>query len=457
MKRKRHEHQATQFGSSIAEKVNLMKVAHFSTFTHGGAAEAAKRLQQGLLQCGADSQFFHGADQNSQTNDPTFRTFETRPTTKNMITQHWSRRLPRYHWRKHIEKRPKEFELFTSARLFAPTTFDFRSLQTDVINLHWVSYLIDYASFFRSIPRKTPITWTLHDMNPMTGGCHYSNGCERFRNRCGNCNQLSNPARNDASTDSFRLKQRALKGRNLHIVTPSRWLAKLALQSPIFPRQTTFSVIPYGFDTDGFSPMNKIAAKKELGLDPDKSIILFGAEKIQNRRKGFHFLIEALEKINHDPATVCLLFGGGSLPRDLVNRMPKTIETGFLKTTKEKQLVYSAADCFVMPSLEDNQPQTGLEAMACGTPVVAFNAGGIPEYVLDGVTGLLAPVGDSHQLASQIQHLLDDPLLAGRLGKEARKMIEQEHDLKRQAEKYIAHYEKILGKSALSDSVHKAA
>ena len=430
-------------------------VSHFSTYIRGGAATAAIRIHRGLQANGFDSRFLHRGD--DVIDDPSFSVFEPKKLPENPIlrgiVKNYRRqkaRRARYDYRMHLDERPKEFECFSTAHLYSPSNFDFRSLNTDIIQLHWVSFLLDYRTFFSSISKKTPIVWTLHDMNAFTGGCHYSGKCDKFKTGCGSCEQLANPKKTDSSFSSFLQKQKSLSRRNLHIVTPSRWLGEVAKQSPVLPKQTTYNVIRYGLDTQAFDVIPTVEAKAQLGIDPWTKVIAFGAEDLANRRKGFAPLWRALERLSdqlegQETKVTCLVFGSGELPKAKLRNV-KIQKTGYLNTTEEKCVVYSAADCFVMPSLQDNQPQTGLEAMSCGTPVVAFSTGGIPEYVIEGVTGMLAPVGNDKILSEKLMRMIDSNETSQRLGRSARSMIVQEFDLKNQAAEYIKLYEQITGK-----------
>ena len=137
--------------------------------------------------------------------------------------------------------------------------------------------------------------------------------------------------------------------------------------------------------------------------------------------------------------------------------MPKIKNLGFLKSDEQKSLAYSAADMFVMPSLQDNQPQTGLEAMACKTPVVAFESGGIPEYVIHGITGSLAKTGDVKDLAHQIDQLVLKESHRRQLGEQAQTMITQQFNLKRQASEYMSVYQFAIRQNALRKSSKSSA
>lgn len=342
----------------------------------------------------------------------------------------------------HIRNRDSAAEVFAMARLPEPSTFNWDLVNADVVHLHWMSFLADYPTFFGSIPNPTPIVWTLHDMNPFTGGCHYSSGCNKFQSGCGSCPQIVAPSPTDVSADSFNVKQKSLSRKNLHIVTPSRWLGELAKTSSIFPDQTTFHVIRLGFDLKEFSPIEKNEARRLLGLETNAVLLAFGAEDIRNQRKGFHHLLNSLPLLKTSAAVECLVFGSGDLPTDPL--LPKMHEFGYVNSVEKQRLIYSAADIVIVPSREDNSPQVGLEAMACGTPVVGFNAGGIAEYVRDGVTGRLAELGNESELAGQISGLVDNEGLRQVMSGRARLMMEEEYELEAQTQKYVSLYRELV-------------
>ena len=280
-----------------------MKIAHFSTYTKGGAAVAAMRLHQGLKLLDVESRFYHRGDEVCD-DDASCDSIEFRKLTSNPLVrpialnlQRFKHRKARQHYRDHLASRPSGFEVFSPAQLFQPTSFDYWRLGADIINLHWVAHYLDYASFFSSIPRHIPIVWTLHDMNAFTGGCHYAGVCRNFEMSCGNCPQVARPNPKDVSRESFRLKQRALRGRPVFVVAPSQWLCDLARKSEVFPDTTRFQIIQYGLDTESFQPVPKKIAKRHLGLSTNKATIMFGAEEISNHRKGFSFLWQALKRL----------------------------------------------------------------------------------------------------------------------------------------------------------------
>lgn len=433
-----------------------MRINHFSTYTNGGAGIAAKRIHLGLREIGIDSHFVfkptddEPLDEEAQANDSFFHPITYKPNWDipllNPVLVELRRRktrLARRMYRRHLRDRENVDDVFSTPRAFQTSYLSFPKLASDIVHLHWISFFVDYPTFFASLPSRTPIVWTLHDMNPFTGGCHYSGGCGGFEHGCGDCPMIQASGPSDASHDAFRLKKRLMKNRDLHIVTPSRWLGELAQRSPIFSDKTSFHVIPYGLDTEEFFPIDKQQARHELGLPTDATLIGFGAESIDHPRKGFAQLKAALGRLDTQKEIAALLFGSREPDSSQSLGMP-VFESGYVTQPKQRRLVYSAMDFFVLPSLEDNQPQTGLESLACGTPVVAFDAGGIPEYVIREKTGLLATVGNVQELADQIKVMIEHAELREQLSQNGRTLIEDEFDLYRQAKDYAELYESIF-------------
>ena len=425
-----------------------MVVNHINTFPYGGAAIAATRLHRQLNHSGFESRFYYRkndrdiefsnsgklqfqSEANERTN-PVARFFEKRRV--NRIRKSYDQ---------HLAKRDERLELFSMAELVEPSKLNSRQFENQILHLHWLAFTADYPSFFASIPTSTPVVWTLHDMNPMTGGCHYSNNCQQFRSGCGNCPQILNPSRNDLSRIGFRIKQKALSRINLTIVTPSRWMLELAKASPIFPKTTRFEHIQLGFDLNQFYPIDKAKARMHLSVSTGKVVIGFGAESIANHRKGFDLLIKALGKLNCKNEVECFVFGSGEIEGGKYD-LPPIKNFGVINDIEQMRNFYSACDMVVVPSREDNQPQVGLEAMACGTSVIGFNAGGIAEYVRPGQTGYLAEAENDLDLAQQIEQLVEDQNARQQMSKQCRDMMEDEFDIRKQAAKYANLYQELL-------------
>ncbi|HMO14175.1 MAG TPA: glycosyltransferase [Pirellulaceae bacterium] len=438
-----------------------MNVSHFNTFPYGGAAYAARRIHEGLVAHGMDSTFFYWKNERDNLRSD----YQQIEFLRSPEMSAWQRQMDRMRQRKikrsydkHIRQRDKTLEVFSGAKQLDKTVLDWNQINANVLHLHWLAFMVDYPSFFQSISNHVPVVWTLHDMNPFTGGCHYSSGCQRFERGCGSCPQLVHPLQRDESMVSFKAKQNALHRKNLSIVAPSNWMLNLAKKSPVFADAKRFELIPYGFDLTELKPIAKPFARKQLGInDLDSVVIGFGAEDITQRRKGLHLLIQSLTQLSVEKPVTCLVFGTGQLPMNS-EKLPPIHPVGFVHSQLDKALVYSAMDLFVMPSLEDNSPQTGLEAMACGTPVVAFNIGGIPEYVKPNQTGLLSPVGDTAALAENISWLVNYSSPRLKMSELAREFMLQHHTLEQQTEKYIQLYQLVTGLrfKATSESTAKS-
>ena len=433
-----------------------MKVSHFSTFPYGGAAAAALRTHHQLRKLNVDSRFYYhrndrqdvfdDAEQQIQKIDflpPQLGIF--RRFTSGKKTKRRNREIYRL-YDQHIENRDPHSETFSMARLPEVSHLSPGSVDVDVVHLHWLAFFADYESFFGSIPRHVPIVWTLHDMNAFTGGCHYSTGCDKFKSGCGSCPQIVNPSQNDVSADSFQAKRAAMAGRRIHVTAPSQWMIDLAQQSSVWPEETTFEKIHLGFDLSKFYPVDKSEARSQLGIESDAVLIGFGADDLTSHRKGFHHLLNSLPQIQSKSSIECLVFGAGEIPPS--DRLPKFHPQGFVDSVDRQRLIYSAADLVIVPSREDNQPQVGLEAMACGTPVVGFDAGGIPEYVRQGETGCLASLGDESKLAEAISGLVDLQALRQRLGSNAFEMVNAEFELVKQTQAYQRTYENLCSSPA---------
>ena len=345
--------------------------------------------------------------------------------------------------------RPLGYELFSDDR----TEYDADLLSQlppcDVINMHWVAGFVGYEPFSTRAPKHTPVVWTLHDMNPFTGGCHYDYGCSRHADSCGACPQLGSDDAKDLSHQIWRRKRRVfeqVKSGRLRIVTPSRWLAKEAERSVLFGR-FPISVVPYGLDTDVFSPRDRRIARAALEVPQDARVILFAADSTDNRRKGFALLTQALAGLANLAALFLVSLGSG-MPAIGVS-VPH-MHLGYLANDRLLSLAYSAADLLVVSSLQDNLPNTVLESLACGTPVVGFNTGGIPDMVRPGVTGLLVPTGNIGGLREAIAELLRDSDARAEMSINCRRIAVEEYALEVQARRYVDLYEKMLTESRKS-------
>jgi glycosyltransferase involved in cell wall biosynthesis len=314
----------------------------------------------------------------------------------------------------------------------------------DVVNLHWVADFFNYPELPRLLARG-PVVWTFHDMNVFTGGCHYCGACSRFTAACGACPQLHRPVRKECDVTQRilarkdRIFRRAAAERFV-AVCPSRWLAGEARRSSLL-RDFDVRVIPGGIDLTEFRPVDRAEARRRFGLPAAAKIILFVAEQVGDPRKGFPFLLQAAEAVRTIPGILLVAIGraGPAVATGLETRY-----LGSLDDSDALSAAYSSADVFAIPSLQDNFPNTVIESMACGTPVVGFASGGIAEAVRDGHTGLLATPGDANGLGANLRRILEDDELRRRLAAESRAAVEREYSVRLQAQRYAALYEELL-------------
>lgn len=352
------------------------------------------------------------------------------------------------------DRRSTGMELFSDDRSEFGSALPRQISDCDIVNLHWVNGLVDVKSFFGSW--RKPVVWTLHDMNPFTGGCHYNGDCERYVDRCGLCPQLFSDRERDLSRSIWNRKNRTyenLVADGLHIVTPSQWMANLAKKSSLLKRFPK-TVIPNGIDTKVFSPRDPSELRASLGIPATTPVLLFVADYAANERKGFSLLVEALKTLdqNHE---FCLISIGGDRPELPGGRFH--LHLGRVSDENRLATVYSLADVFVIPSIQDNLPNTILESLACGTPVAGFRTGGIPEVVRDGVTGRLADSGDIAGLREAILSLLsgDDRLAV--MAKACRNAALSEYAQEVQAKRYLDLYQKVFNYTVkLSESQDSA-
>jgi hypothetical protein len=319
--------------------------------------------------------------------------------------------------------------------------------QTDLINLHWLAGFLDLGAFFGWLAPSMPLVWTLHDMASFTGGCCHDMGCGKFTQQCGACPQLGSSDEGDLTRDVWRRKQKyysSLDPDRFHIVTPSRWLGGEVERSLLLSRFSR-SVIPYGLDLEVFKPRDRRFSREVLGIPQEAKVILFVSNGLQVHLKGFKHLIGALEGMDATRGVFLLCLGFGAPPA--LERFPHAHITS-MSDDRSLSMVYSAADVFVLPSLADNLPNTMLESLACGTPVVAFAAGGIPDSVRPGVTGLLANTGDSAELRSAMLELLGNDSKRADMSANCRRIALAEYDLSVQTRRYVQLYTEMLRQGA---------
>ena len=412
-----------------------MNVLHLSTWDiQGGAARAAYRLHDGLRDTEVTSRMYV---KTKSSQDADVEAYSYRRPLHRRVADRFRRRTLHRRRMAYDDSRPEGLELFSIAQTFSGPYVPRVLPDADVYNLHWINRFIDPLPFFSSI--RKPVVWTLHDMNPFTGGCHYNAGCRSFEASCGACPQLGSSDPNDLSREIWTRKRDAYAGHAPVIVCPSQWLAREASQSALFGAFEV-RVIPYGVPHTVFRPRDASGMRRALGIPEDHAVLLFVAQSTDNNRKGFRRLQQALSRMEQDEVTLVSIGGGHP---DLGGNASH-VHLGSIQSNVLLAACYSMADLFVIPSLQDNLPNTVLEAMACGTPVVGFDTGGIPDMVRPGETGwLAAEVGEAESLQHTIEAALTDTHRAD-MGRTCRTVVEQEYTLQRQAERYEALYAELL-------------
>jgi glycosyltransferase involved in cell wall biosynthesis len=371
-----------------------MKILHISTSDTGGAGIAALRTHIALLRAGIDSKFL--CLYKSSTSVPEvyqYRGSLIRPLKTRILNKLGFAYSNSVLNKRKISGKNGEYEAFT----FPTSDFFIHDHQlvreADLLNLHWVAGFIDYPSFFRNI--KKPVVWTLHDMNPFLGGFHY------LQDRINNIEILG-----DLDVEIEKVKKDSIdKCSTLHIVTPSKWLGEAARKSIIFKNRPVHDSFLYGIDFEVFKPIRKEVACEALGIPIEGIKILFVADSLLNKRKGFDLLMAALLSLKNQYDISLVTIGHGN--NEQLNKAFKCYNLGTLKDAKLINIAYNVADCFVLPSREDNLPNVMLEALACGLPVISFPLGGMAEIIKTGENGILANDVSSEDLAKALQDFLN--------------------------------------------------
>ena len=394
----------------------------------GGAAIAGYRLHQGLLAQSINSKLLVGDVKTQSDRVDRATPISFTPTEKvlwritprlglNYIHRISSFAIPKHDWYQ------------------AADILNFHNLHTGYFN-------------YLALPKLTatkPAIFTLHDMWSFTGHCAYSYDCNKWQTGCGRCPYLNTyPAiRRDATRSEWRLKDWVYSRSDLAIVTLSHWLTEQAKASMLnrFP----IHHIPNGIDTEAYCPLDSELCRRALGLSLNKHVLLFSAASLIDPRKGGDLLREALTQLPTalKAETIVLTFGsGGEAIADTIGI--ETLSLGYISSDRLKAVAYSAADLFLFPTRADNLPLVLQESMACGTPMVSFRIGGVPDLVRPGITGYLAQPENAQDLAVGIEKLLSDRALREQMSQNCREIALREYPLNLQAERYISLYKEAL-------------
>lgn len=412
-----------------------MKVLHLvGGKLSGGAARGAYWLHQGLRELGLDSAILGNSKQTLD--DP--NVFTTASSATNRIISKLSMRLDTLLCAPYAQKKQGSF---STGLMGVDVTRTPQYRDADLIHLHWINEGLVNLRHLRKTTK--PMIWTMRDMWPMTGGCHYAVDCRQYRTGCGKCPQLGSRRDYDLSRLVWKRKKRLLP-KNIKIVGISRWLSECAEKSALL-RHFDVRTIHNNINTREFFPLEKPLARKVLGLPPDRPIVLAGAQRLDDPYKGFSVLIKALRSLPRPPL---LLLFGHLAPSSIRTITHDFVHLGFLRDAVLLRLAYSAADVFAAPSRIDAFGKTLAEAMACGTPSVCFDAAGPRDIVDHLINGYRATSGDAQDLARGIAWVLNHPE-PDFLARKSRDKVEQEFDSLVVARKYKQLYRDVLEKGRL--------
>jgi len=412
-----------------------MRILIVSTYDiAGGASRSSYRLHQALLGENIDSQILV---QSKFSNDHSVVEVDSKLERKIAPL------------RPFIDYFPIRFYKKRTDTLFSPSYFPFSSIvnkinkiNPDIVHLQWISGGMMKNDDLAKI--KAPIVWGLNDMWAFTGGCHYDEYCERYKDKCGKCKVLGSNKLKDWSYKIRAKKQKVYsKIDNLTIVGHSHWLADCARESSLFKDRNVIN-LPTPIDTNRFEPLDKVFCRKIFNLPEGKKLILFGAMgPTSNRRKGFPELAEAIEKLDVDVENVEFIIFGSGKPKIPPQLKYKTHYISRLNDEISLQILYSAVDVMIVPSIQENLSNVILESLSCGTPVVAFDIGGNSDMVVHKHNGYLAKPFDISDLSEGIEWVLKTPGYEQLCKKSREKMIDKFSN-KVVANKYISFYLQLL-------------
>lgn len=370
----------------------------------GGAARAAHRLHQGVRALGVDSRMFVKDKQSSDENVVPLAEFvPSHPLCK---VGDWVAKKVKNKWQ-HAQwgRYPNRENIFMSDLRSTRLHGALQKLDYDVLHLHWINQR--FVSI-KDLPTNKPIVWTLHDSWPFCGVCHYFFDCEGYKQSCGNCPLLRSGSSDDLSHKVWMGKKKAYRHLDLHIVTPSRWLADCARQSGLLGRFPV-TVIPNCLDTETFRPLIEIEISPRWAKFSEKRLakpfVLYGAmNAATDKRKGFANLLSALHSIEKQMGsdTFELIVFGADKPLEGLNLSIPIHYVGYVNDSHELASLYSLASVMVVPSLTENLSCAIMESLSCGTPVAAFDIGGNGDMIDHKENGYLARERDDADLANGI-------------------------------------------------------
>jgi glycosyltransferase involved in cell wall biosynthesis len=410
-----------------------MRISHYNTFADGGSAILMRRLHDELLVMGHDSR--------------------VRYRKGNLIVP-GAERIEFCHGfvdrqRERIRHRIENLQLRSSApshygrlKLHKATPPAKDDLGCDIIHLHWVNQWLDLPSFLDVLPKSIPIVWTIHDMSPLAGGCFTDFGCDQFYRGCHHCPLLKVPFDRILPRGELLRRKKALEGRSLYAVGNSRFTTGLLEKSLLFESAKITTIHP-ALNGNEFIQHEKTEAKRLLGIAPDRFVLGFGAASLTDENKGFSRFLQVAESVaNQLGGADALVFGEGITAA--CNENMRVHALGKISSPRLQSLVYSAMDIFIMTSRMETFGQVATEAQACGTPVWAFDVGGLADAIQNGITGKLIPFADITAMVESISFEFARGHLPA-MGKHGAEWVRLNFSAEKMAEEYLQVYRKASG------------
>ena len=418
-----------------------MKILHINTATTGGAATAALRIHQGMVNQGLDSHFLslshapvsipnhHVYSGPVKKTKPDYPVLSLKNWVKERFFRSYEKTLEMFnkeHNRKQNIRTPKVVNGFNSFSLFSfpETLYDITQTQiyqeADVIHLHWVAEFLDYPTFFRK--NKKPIVWTMHDMNPIMGGFHYKN--DLIDNLF--THEIENKLIENLKIDAYQ------NAGVMTIVAPSLWLCKAAQESEAFKTREVLN-IRYRVDTTIFKPRDKAFARTLFNIPQTKKVFLLASKDLNDPRKGIDLVLPIIEREDMQDS-IFLLAGSNFKGKSYSN----VVALGGIQDELLMSLVYNASDYFILSSREDNLPNTMLESIACGTPIIGFNIGDNEMIIGKNNCGIICKEISSSSLLEGVKEAKNKFFDTNQLHQVACNLFNEEKIVK----EYLAVYEK---------------
>ncbi len=405
-----------------------MKVlqVHGKDVPQGGGAISTSRLHHGLLKAGIDSRILC-----SQPTQPTSVAIPRAPLAERLLS------------RVTLRLGLSDVHCVGAFRITRLPAFQ----EADVVNFHGIQgQFMSYLALPALTADKAAV-FTVRDMWPLTGHCAVNYDCERWRTGCGRCPYPTAPPALPGGRDGTRLewllKRWAYNRARMTVVALSTRMAAQVRQSMLghFPVYH----IPNGVDTTAYQPLDRAQCRRALELTAGKKVLLFAAGHLDRENKGGEVLLQALYGLPsalQKDLVVLLMGAGGEALASATHLDVRPLD--YVGGTRLKSVLYTAADLFVLPTFGEGLPNVLLESMACGTPMVSFDVGGVPDLVRPGVTGYLAAPGDVEDLRRGILQLIEDDASRSAMGQRCRTIAVTEYDTSYEVQRYIALYHRVL-------------